>query len=174
VTDRALTRLHTDAHARAREAGELTDVQVAICERIMLGESVVAICKDEDMPCRRTVMGWIAKDTNFRDAYLAAKTMLAEAFGEEIVAIADDSSRDWVEGENGKVLDHEHVQRSKLRVDARKWVAARLAPKRWGDASMIRVGELDQHAKRPRSKEEIFARLASIAGTLGGNEEDED
>ena len=119
-------------------------------------------------------MGWIAKDPNFRDAYLAAKTMLAEAFGEEIVAIADDSSRDWVEGENGKVLDHEHVQRSKLRCDARKWVAARLAPKRWGDASMIRVGELDQHAKRPRSKEEIFARLASIAGTLGGNEEDED
>ena len=173
MTDRALTPLHSDAPAHAREAGGLTDIQATICERIMLGESVVAICKDDDMPCRRTVMGWIAKDAEFRAAYLAAKTMLAEAFGEEIVAIADDSSLDWVEGENGKDLDHEHVQRSKLRVDARKWVAARLAPKRWGEASMIRVGDLDKEA-RPRTKEERFARLAAIAATLAEGQEEDD
>ncbi len=32
-----------------------------------------------------------------------------------------------------KALDHEHVQRSRLRVDTRKWAAGKLAPKRYGD-----------------------------------------
>ncbi len=33
----------------------------------------------------------------------------------------------------GAVVDHEHIQRSRLRVDARKWIAAKLLPKRYGD-----------------------------------------
>lgn len=158
--------LHTDAHTPAREAGELTDVQVTICERIMLGESVVAICRDDDMPSRRTVMNWIAKDLDFRAAYLAAKAMLAETFAEEIIEISDDASGDFVQGENGKELDREHVQRSKLRVDSRKWLAARLAPKRWGEASMIRVGELDGD-RRSMSDEERATRMAAIVAAIG-------
>ncbi len=38
-----------------------------------------------------------------------------------------------VDGKGNKVLDHEHVQRSRLRVDTRKWAAGKLAPKRYGD-----------------------------------------
>lgn len=48
---------------------------------------------------------------------------------EEIVEIADDGANDI----DGDKVDHENVQRSRLRVDARKWVAARLLPKRYGD-----------------------------------------
>ena len=32
-----------------------------------------------------------------------------------------------------KALDHEHGQRSRLRVDTRKWAAGKMAPKRYGD-----------------------------------------
>lgn len=158
MTDRSLIRL--DKYAR--EDDELSDIQLNICERIMLGESVIAICRDDDMPARSTVMGWIAKDPAFRAAYSAAKAMLAEAFAEEIIEISDDASGDWVDGETGKELDREHVQRSRLRVDSRKWLAAKLAPKRYGEASMIRVGDLDGD-RRNLSPGEMFSRLAAMA-----------
>ena len=48
--------------------------------------------------------------------------------------IADDASGDYVTTSDGKrTVDHENIQRSRLRVDARKWAAARLAPKKYGD-----------------------------------------
>jgi hypothetical protein len=52
----------------------------------------------------------------------------------EIIEIADDASGDYVTTSDGKrIVDHENIQRSRLRVDARKWAAARLAPRKYGD-----------------------------------------
>lgn len=69
---------------------------------------------------------------------------MADVWFEEIVDIADDSSRDMVERPDGsKALDSEHVQRSKLRVDARKWAASKLAPKKYGDRLDTTVGNPD-------------------------------
>lgn len=144
----------------ARE-GELTDVQQEICRRVMEGESVRAICRDEQMPCRSTVLNWLASDPTFRTAYAMAKQLLAETLAEEIIEIADDASQDWKEGEDGRVFDHEHVQRAKLRVDSRKWLAGKLAPKRYGDSSMLRVGGMDAE-RSAMSQEEIAVRLAAI------------
>ncbi|HKF08705.1 MAG TPA: hypothetical protein VKB89_08295 [Xanthobacteraceae bacterium] len=48
--------------------------------------------------------------------------------------MADNASGDYVTTGDGKrIVDHENIQRSRLRVDARKWAAARLAPKKYGD-----------------------------------------
>jgi hypothetical protein len=45
-----------------------------------------------------------------------------------------DASGDYVTTSDGKrIVDHENIQRSRLRVDARKWTAVRLAPKKYGD-----------------------------------------
>ena len=58
----------------------------------------------------------------------------ADRFFREIIEIADDASGDFITTSDGKrVVDHENIQRSRLRVDARKWAAARLAPKKYGD-----------------------------------------
>ena len=52
----------------------------------------------------------------------------------QALEIADEASEDWITAKDGaRVLDHEHVQRSRLRVDTRKWAAGKLAPKRYGD-----------------------------------------
>ena len=50
----------------------------------------------------------------------------------------DDSSNDWVERRkrNGDLemrVDHEHVQRSNLRIDTRKWLLAKLQPEKYSD-----------------------------------------
>lgn len=152
-----LTSLDHDA----RERDHLTDAQLEICRRIVEGESVRTICRDERMPCKSTVMNWLAQEPAFRSAYSMAKQLYAETLAEDILDISDDATGDWVEGENGKELDREHVQRSKLRVDSRKWLAAKLAPKRYGEASMIRVGELDGE-RREMTSEQRAARLAAI------------
>src|SRR5260370_5913718 len=58
----------------------------------------------------------------------------ADKLFREIIEIADDKSGDYVTTSDGKtIVDHENIQRSRLRVDARKWAAARLAPKKYGD-----------------------------------------
>jgi hypothetical protein len=72
----------------------------------------------------------------------ASKSLMAnpcaEAFTEEMIEIADDGTNDYVEGEtvDGKPfikLDKEHVMRSKLRIETRKWISAKLKPKKYGD-----------------------------------------
>ena len=57
---------------------------------------------------------------------------------EDIIDIADDSSQDRIVNEDGKeVMNSEFVQRSRLRVDARKWALSKLNPKKYGDASRL-------------------------------------
>src|SRR5216683_5843477 len=63
-----------------------------------------------------------------------AREEQADKLFREIIEIADDASGDYVTTSEGKrIVDHENIQRSRLRVDARKWAAARLAPRKYGD-----------------------------------------
>lgn len=110
-----------------------------ICERIASGESVRAICSDEQMPAMSTVFKWLADNDKFSEQYARAKEMQADAFFEVIGEIAHDGAKDWVMTKTGPVLDSEHVQRSRLRVDTLKWQASKLAPKKYGDKP-IEVG----------------------------------
>lgn len=79
--------------------------------------------------------------------YARARESQAEVLADEIIEIADDSSEDFIfaEGEdkdgNGakKFINKEYVKRSALRVDARKWVAAKLLPKKYGDLTRHEV-----------------------------------
>lgn len=105
-----------------------------ICTRIAAGESLVKICREPRMPARSTVMDWLLQHEDFADKYARAKELCAELYADEIIEIADDGRNDTYKDDRGNIrTDHDVVQRSKLRVDARKWSAARLAPKKYGD-----------------------------------------
>lgn len=112
-----------------------------ICERIADGESLRSICADDGMPRKATVFRWLGdeKHTAFRDQYARAREAQADALVDEILDIADDGSNDWMEkknadGENiGWQENGEALRRSVLRVDARKWMAGKLRPKKYGD-----------------------------------------
>ncbi|MCB4861124.1 hypothetical protein K7W03_16150 [Sphingobium sp. PNB] len=154
------------APARARARQQVMDPQAIHQEiflRIMEGETVRAICARDGMPCKATVMNWLARDPEFRAGYAVAKALYAETLAEEVIEISDDGTADWVAGEDGKELDHEHVQRARLRVDSRKWLAARLSPKRYGDSSMLKIGELENAPRSDLSDTERAVRLAAIA-----------
>ena len=107
-----------------------------ICRRLAEGESLRTICTDKAMPDKATVMRWLfdGKHEDFVEQYARAREAQAEVRADEIVDIADDDTKDFMADKDGKlVADHEHIQRSRLRVDARKWIAAKLLPKRYGD-----------------------------------------
>ncbi len=107
-----------------------------ICARLAEGETLRSICRDEAMPDKATVLRWLADEAkaDFRDQYAHARDMQADALFDEALEIADDASGDWTVDKDGKkVLDHEHIQRSRFRVDTRKWAAGKMAPKRYGD-----------------------------------------
>ena len=107
-----------------------------ICQRLAEGESLRAICADKAMPAISTVMGWLfdGNHDGFSEQYARAREAQAEIRADEIVDIADDASGDFTADKDGKLAaNNEHIQRSRLRVDARKWIAAKLLPKRYGD-----------------------------------------
>ncbi|MCL4715483.1 MAG: hypothetical protein KJZ75_11280 [Hyphomonadaceae bacterium] len=82
-----------------------------------------------------TFCGWVVEDIDgLADRYARAQKIRGQILADEIVAIADDASQDVTVGEDGKArVDHDHIQRSKLRVDTRKWVLAKVLPKIYGD-----------------------------------------
>jgi hypothetical protein len=114
-------------------------VAQAFCARIAQGQSLRTICRDDEMPSTQTVFNWFGKHAGFVEQYARAKTAAADAMAEDILDIADDGTNDWMEtrdkdGENiGWKVNGEHVQRSKLRVDSRKWLMSKLAPKKYGE-----------------------------------------
>lgn len=116
------------------------EIAAQICERIMDGRSLRSVCRDEDMPARSTVHKWLAADSAFADQYARACDVRADDVFDEMFEIADDGSNDWMkraggedDADGGWALNGEHVQRSKLRIDARKWALARMRPKKYGE-----------------------------------------
>lgn len=89
------------------------------------------------MPDKATVFRWLRTIPEFRDQYARAKEESADALTDEILEIADDATNDWMErhqkGSVGWEVNGEHIQRSRVRIDTRKWLASKLKPKKYGD-----------------------------------------
>ena len=101
-------------------------------------ENLRVICADPAMPARATVFHWLARNQEFRRSYALARQCHAEDFAFETLAIADDSSRDYVKmtGVDGKVtwvFDRENFARQRLRIEARKMILARMTPRKYGN-----------------------------------------
>lgn len=119
-----------------------------ICARIISGDSLNRICKDEEYPEKVTIYRWLMKGSekeseqifkNFCNQYAQAREAQIEAKIDEVFEIADDGTNDWnpkIDKEGNQIgwqVNNEHIQRSRLRIDTIKWVACKLKPKKYGD-----------------------------------------
>lgn len=109
----------------------------AICLRLMCGESLKSICRRKLYPSHVTVLAWTIKYPEFLNQYTQARELQQELLYDELFEIADDSSNDMVDIDGGKKVDHEHINRSRLRIDTRKWVMERMAAKKYGSKKAI-------------------------------------
>ena len=137
-------------HAQDRKHGKdftyTREVFESIIARVATGESVRSICKDEGMPSRDTFFVWLYRDPSLADQYAHAKAISAYADEDELNEISDDGTNDWMERRNkdgeivGWQLNGEAVQRSRLRVETRRWLMERRMPTRFGQKVDVNHG----------------------------------
>ena len=147
----------------------------AICFRLANGESLRSICRSEEMPDMSTVLRWLGRKDldHFRLQYAHAKEVGLEMMADEILEIADETAFDTIATKDGFKADNEWIQRSKLRVDTRKWVLSKLLPKKYGekitteltgaDGGAVQISDTERAAK-------VKALLNAAATRKGGNE----
>lgn len=116
------------------------ELAARICERLAAGETLRSVCRDDDMPAPSTVIGWTHADKAFSEQYANARQHGYQFMADELLEISDDGSNDWMEREQeregkneGWQFNGEHFQRSRLRVDTRKWLLSKALPKVFGD-----------------------------------------
>lgn len=122
-----------------------------ICEKIATSsQSTRATCK-ENMINPTTFYRWINKDEEnqryggkLRNIYARAKEDQVEFLVDEMLEIADDGSNDYMTITKGDVSynveDKEVTNRSRIRVDVRKFIASKLKPKKYGDSIDVKSG----------------------------------
>ena len=108
-----------------------------ICRLLRKGKSLSKIAKEPNMPSRAKILEWLGKHEDFRDRYVKAKQLAAEAAADEVIDIADEGRA-------------EEAPKTSLRIKARQWTASRLLPQRWGEKStvthQIQAEDVDQTA----------------------------
>lgn len=116
-------------HPGGRPSSYTAEIAEKICNEI--AETTIPLCKiceREDMPSLSAVYEWIGKHPEFAEKYARAKSDQAERFANEIVEIADSEP---------------DPKKAAVRIDARKWVAAKLLPKKYGDRQQIEFPDKD-------------------------------
>ena len=104
------------------------EVTQKICDELANGKSLRQICAQEGMPVVGAVCKWLAIYPEFHIEYAKAREAQAEYYADEIVDIADNATL-------------EEVQKAKLQIDSRKWVASKLKAKKYGDASLLKLAD---------------------------------
>lgn len=84
----------------------------------MNGESLMAICRTAGMPCREFIYEWLQEDKTFADDYARAREAQADFYADQVAEIAD---------------TEDDPNRARVRIDARKWIAGKMRPKKYGD-----------------------------------------
>lgn len=152
------------AGKRGRPTKYTKELADKICAALCDGETLRAVCEPDDMPKESTVRQWARDDVQgFHAQYVRARELGYLKMADDITDIADDGRNDWMKiktrgGDEIDVVNREAVERSKLRVDARKWLLSKALPKIYGD-------KLDVNAKH-----EAGDSFKKLWGMIGGGE----
>lgn len=118
-----IQRFHVGHLSMAKRRKFEQSVADVICARISNGESLRAICRDSETPPASTVFKWLRDNKDFVKQYTRAREDQADLYVDEIIEIADNDEAD--------------PQRSRLQIDARKWAAGKMRPKKYGEKAVV-------------------------------------
>ena len=147
------------------------EIETRIIEGLCDGVPLRELCRQDGMPNWRTVYDWISADEELAARIAHARDLGFDAIAEDILDIADDGTNDWVErkrkdGSVDTVMDSEHVQRSKLRIETRLKLLAKWAPKKYGDKQQVEVGNKDGETFQIESNADNAALALQLAEAL--------
>ena len=95
----------------------------SLCAWVAEGRSTAAWCRQHGR-AMVTVYRWLREHADFRERYAHAHDDRADTLADQLVDIADSVTEGTVD----------QVAAARLRIDTRKWVAAKLRPSKWGEA----------------------------------------
>ena len=101
-----------------------------IVTRMINGESMVSICRDENMPGRSTVYEWLDVNPDFRARCARAREGLADYLVDQIEQMANDT-------------DEENYQSMKVKISTAQWRAMKMAPRIYGERSRTEITGAD-------------------------------
>lgn len=106
-----------------------------ICAKIADGQSLRAICEDEEYPDRSSVFRWLADpaNTEFRDQYARAREASADADADDIGHYAREAAEGRIEPAAARAA-----------IDGLKWSAGKRKPKVYGDKVALVGGGKDE------------------------------
>lgn len=112
-----------------------------VCLEIEKGRPVRQVLKDENTPSSKTFFNWLEEDEDKVKRYARACEARAEDIFEEILEISDNQEKDVSVSEEGiEYTNHNVINRSKLRIDARKWVLSKMQPTKYGEKLDLNLG----------------------------------
>lgn len=111
-----------------------------ICNLLAEGKSLNTICKDEDMPCRKTIYNWLDQHEIFLHKYAKAKQDSADAHVDSIMDLAfmkgveETDLKYYTDAQGNRRVD---AQLLKVQLDALKWTASKLKPQTYGADAIL-------------------------------------
>mgnify|MGYP006274245575 CR=1 FL=1 len=158
-----LQKQHKDM---GRPSGYTDAIADEICERLVRGESLESITKDEHMPHVATVYRWLNKYEEFCDMYARAREDQADTLADQIIAIADEHPETIpIYDKDGALLeikvDSALLQWQRNRMEARKWTAAELKPRKYGERQIL-AGDADNPVQVKQTSEMLDSILLNM------------
>lgn len=101
-----------------------------ICERMVEGEDLVRICRDDHLPARSTIYKWMAENSVFRTRIACAREGLADFVASKIADLSEGTT-------------DETANADRVRLAALQWRAARLAPRRYSEKHITEISGPD-------------------------------
>ena len=113
---------------------EIDSIFTYVCKEIEKGRALRNILKEDAMPSTSTFYEWLDSYEAKAKQYARATEIRAEVIFDDILGIADQNEHDTTVNADGvEIVNNDVIQRSRLRIDARKWVLSKLNPKKYGD-----------------------------------------
>jgi hypothetical protein len=161
---------------RGRPTIRTVEIEEELIARLEDGELLAQICRLDYMPKQSTVYSWAHEDPDFAVRVARARQLGVQSIQADCIDIADDGSNDYYEkqsrktGETFVALDAENIQRSRLRIETRKWLVGTIDPRMRENPSVkinvntpevgsIAIGQDEPSSNDPRAAFEEYQKL---------------
>lgn len=143
------------------------EIAIDICEKLAEGQSLRAICRENGMPGKGTVFKWLQDNPAFEEMYIRARDAQADALADDILDIADTPQmgvKTETKGDEVKTIEGDMIDHRRLQVEARKWIASKLKPKKYGATVVNQNQTLDKDSNpiNPPTLADFYATVSRI------------
>ena len=142
-------------NAGGRPSSYSPELADAICSHIAGGRSLRSFCQADGAPNKTTVLRWLQNDEEFARKYALARELQADMLADEVIDVADQA---------------DDANLGRLKVDARKWTAARFAPKKYGDRTelggKVQIEDLTPPEPKAPPRDALEAYAAKYLGAI--------